>query len=162
MAAKRTSKGKGRTSASIYHRLGGHASIVAAIDGLYDGILGDAELTGFFANTDVDWLKRQQVAFVGMALGGPERYRGRSMREGHAHLGIREKHFAKVAGHLTTALENLGVDDKLVGEVIAVVAPLAADIVTPEAGGVGANTFNGSPLAGGPPRRHVLLRAAAG
>jgi hemoglobin len=151
MAAKRTSKGKGRTSASIYHRLGGHASIVAAIDGLYDGILGDAELTGFFANTDVDWLKRQQVAFVGMALGGPERYRG-----------IREKHFAKVAGHLTTALENLGVDDKLVGEVIAVVAPLAADIVTPEAGGAGANTFNGSPLAGGPPRRHVLLRAAAG
>jgi methyl-accepting chemotaxis protein len=128
MAAKKT-----RARKKIYDRLGGHGSIVAAIDGLYEGILADSELTGFFANTDIDWLKRQQVAFVGSALGGPERYRGRSMREAHATLGIRERHFTKVAGHLTAALENLGVDDKLIAEVIAAVAPLAEDIVTPGA-----------------------------
>src|SRR5262245_2979285 len=130
MAAKRKTGSK-----TIYDRLGGHGSIVAAIDGLYEGILADSELTGFFARTDVDWLKRQQVEFVASALGGPERYRGRTMREAHAELGIREKHFTKVAGHLTAALENLGVDDKLIAEVIAAVAPLAEDIVTPGAAG---------------------------
>jgi methyl-accepting chemotaxis protein len=135
MATKRTSRTRARTSASIYDRLGGHGSIVAAIDGLYEGILADSELTRFFARTDVDRLKRQQVAFVGSALGGPKRYRGLGMRAAHADLGIRERHFTKVAGHLTAALEELGVDDKLIAEVIGVIAPLAADIVTPEAGG---------------------------
>ena len=113
----------------IYDRIGGAPALQAAVDAFYDRVLADPDLRGFFSNLNMKALKFKQRAFFAQALGGPAEYRGRDMRTAHARFKIAQKHFDKVAGHLVDTLQSLGVDQETIGEIVAVVAPLAADIV---------------------------------
>ena len=67
-------------------------------------------------------------------LGGPQPYTGASMRDTHRGRGIGQQHFDLVAGHLIAALAKAGVPDGTIGDIIAVVAPLADDIVARDIG----------------------------
>ena len=40
-----------------------------------------------FESTDMNWLKKSQIAFLTQALGGPAHYKGQDMRSAHAGLG---------------------------------------------------------------------------
>ncbi|GAA0273235.1 group 1 truncated hemoglobin GlbN [Actinomadura nitritigenes] len=115
---------------SIYDSIGGEAALTAVVDDLYVRILGDEELKGFFAGTNLARLKGRQVEFFGQALGGPMVYGGASMKDVHLGRGIERAHFDKVAGHLVAALAAAGVPDATIAEIVAVVAPLADDIVS--------------------------------
>ena len=77
----------------LFDRLGGAPAIEQAVDRLYEFILADAELAPVFAATNLEWLKDQQVAFIGQALGGPAAYEGRDMRAAHAHLNVTSRQF---------------------------------------------------------------------
>jgi methyl-accepting chemotaxis protein len=114
---------------SIYDRIGGAPALQAAVDAFYVRVLADPALKPFFEKTNMAALKMRQRAFFGQALGGPEVYRGRDMRSAHARFQITQKHFDKVAGHLVDTLQSLGVDQETIGEIVAAVAPLAAEIV---------------------------------
>ncbi len=89
----------------------------------------DTVLRGYFAEVDRDRIVEQQVAFFTEALGGPSAYRGKSMRDAHAGLGISQDDFDRVAGHLTAALTGAGAPDEVVSEIIGAVAALASEIV---------------------------------
>jgi len=93
-------------------------------------VLADAEVAGFFTGTTMSRLKARQVEFFGAALGGPQPYQGAPMRQVHQGRGIQQRHFDLVADHLVDALTAAGVDESTVGEIVAVVAPLAGDIVS--------------------------------
>ncbi len=133
---KLKTKGHERTAASVadplYDRLGGAAAMQAAVDGLYVRVLADAVLQPFFIDVNMGALKAKQRAFFAQALGGPANYRGRDMRTSHAGMKISQQHFDRVAGHLVETLKSLGVDGETIGEVVAAVAPLAAEIVNTE------------------------------
>ncbi|MBI1832956.1 MAG: PAS domain S-box protein, partial [Planctomycetes bacterium] len=134
MIGNKKAPAKGRThrrpkSHGLYERLGGAAAIGAAVEAFYERVLADAELAGFFAETNLPWLKARQKQFFGEALGGPEKYQGRPMRAAHAHRPIEQKHFDRAAEHLIAVLTDAGVGFDLIDEVVAVVAPLAIDIV---------------------------------
>lgn len=118
---------------SLLERLGGRPALEAVIDELYERILADAEVADFFGGTDMARLKRQQADFLGQAFGGPATYRGPSMQQAHARMGVREGHFDRVAGHLESALEALGVREDLVAEVLAIAGSLKSDIVAARA-----------------------------
>jgi len=100
----------------------------AAVDDFYERVLGDDSLAPFFADVDMAHQKSQQLAFLTAALGGPKRYKGRPMKEAHEHLAIAQQHFDSVATHLVETLDGLGVSQKLIDEVVAIVAPLAGSI----------------------------------
>ena len=106
---------------TLYERLGGAVSIDAAVDAFYGRILADPELAPFFARVDLRRLRGHQRAFLAMALGGPDRYRGRDLGEAHRHLAIDDHHVDLVAGHLAAVLTGLGVPADLVDEVITAV-----------------------------------------
>jgi len=114
---------------TLFETLGGAPAIRAVVTDFYTRVLADDNLKGFFKNTDMDRQREQQIAFVTMALDGPNEYNGRPMKEAHEGMGITEFHFDQVAGHLVDALKNAGVSDELVGEVVARVAPLKSVIV---------------------------------
>jgi hemoglobin len=123
-----------KDSPSLYERLGGKGAINAAVEQFYVRVLADPELQPFFAKTNLKWLKTRQAQFLTQALGGPALYQGQAMKPAHAHLAIEARHFNRVAGHLVGTLQALGVPQPLIDEVVAGVAPLAADIVnTPSA-----------------------------
>ncbi len=117
-------------SVSLFERLGGRKAIQAVVEEFYRRVLDDRDLKGYFAGVDMAQQKRKQAEFMTMAFGGPNEYKGRSMKESHDRMGITEHHFGAVATHLVETLQWAGVKQNLIDEVVALVAPLAADIVT--------------------------------
>ncbi len=115
----------------LFKRLGGMEAITAAVDLFYEKVLSDPELARFFTRTNIQHLKSQQVKFMAQAMGGPAQYKGRDMHKAHAHLGIQQEHFDKVAQHLVESLKELKVPQDMITEVVGLLGPLASEIVNP-------------------------------
>ncbi|GCD99105.1 group I truncated hemoglobin [Embleya hyalina] len=134
---------------SIYESIGGESVLVEVLDRLYRRIELDPDLARFFANSDLGRLEQRQAEFLGQALGGPVEYRGRVMWRGQAHgsavqfrsrsmkdvhgfrgFRIEQRHFDKFVEHLAASLTAAGVPDDITEEILAVVAPLADEIVS--------------------------------
>jgi hemoglobin len=113
---------------SIYERIGGAPAVSATVDELYDRVMADPELSGYFARTDMRRQKAHLRAFVAEALGGPKRYRGRDMHAAHAGLGITPAAFDRVVAHLVGALASLGVGIPAIGAIRDQLAPLRDQI----------------------------------
>lgn len=115
---------------TIYELIGGESALVAVVDDFYMRVLADPQLAGFFAGANMPKLKGRQVEFFAAALGGPDFYRGASMRDVHAGRGISQADFDKVAVHLTDALAAAGVPADTVAQIAGAVTPLAEEIVS--------------------------------
>lgn len=116
---------------SIYDEIGGTPALEQVVEAFYEKVLADPELTGFFTGTNLSRLRGKQVEFFAAALGGPEPYRGAAMKQVHQGRGIRQSHFDLVVEHLSASLAGAGVPPATVDAILAVIAPLAADIVSP-------------------------------
>jgi hemoglobin len=120
------------TTITLYERLGGQAAISAAVDLLYDKILKDERVNGFFAHTDMAALGAHQKAFLTMAFGGPNEYTGRNMRDGHRYSvrnGLNGDHFDIVVGHIRDTLSDLNVPADAAAEVLAAAEGLRGDVL---------------------------------
>ncbi|QZT64850.1 group I truncated hemoglobin [Mycolicibacterium austroafricanum] len=118
---------------SIFDQIGGPAAVTAAVDDFYRRVIADPELTPYFDGVDMKRLKGHQRSFIAAAIGGPEPYLGRSMREAHSHLDIAPAHFDRVVEHLVQTLTDLGVSVDIIGQIGAKLAPLKDEIVSPGA-----------------------------
>lgn len=110
--------------APLYERIGGQAAVMAAVDLFYEKVLADDLTRPFFAGLDMAAQTRKQVAFMTWAFGGPDEYKGRSLRAAHAPLlnrGLGDAHFDAVAKHLEATLTELGVARNLIDETLAIV-----------------------------------------
>ncbi len=114
---------------TLFERLGGAPSIEAVVDEFYRRVPADPLLAEFFVGVDMAKLRNQQIAFFTQATGGPQIYKGADMKRAHAHLKIKEMHFNKVAMHLIETLRHFEVPQEMIDEVIALVAPLAKEII---------------------------------
>lgn len=99
---------------------------MAAVDLFYKKVLDDELTRPFFTGLDMDQQIRKQIAFMTVAFGGPDQYKGRDLRAAHAGLvknrGLNDAHFDAVAKHLSATLTELGVEQQLVDEAIGIVA----------------------------------------
>lgn len=114
---------------TIYEAIGGQPAILAAVDLFYHRVLADPLLVPYFDGAALPRLKRHQAAFLAQALLGSTHYRGRSLGEAHAGLGITDEAFDQVAEHLAQTLASLGVVPTLTAEVIAAISTLRPEIV---------------------------------
>ncbi len=114
---------------TIYSALGGATTIDAAIDLFYVRVIDDPNLKRFFSDMRLDRLKDHQKAFLTMALGGESSYHGPGLKRVHDNLGVTNRHFDDLIGHLAVAFSELGVGDELIDGVISKVAGLRGDIV---------------------------------
>jgi hemoglobin len=114
------------TGETLYERIGGEAAVTAAVDVFYDKVMADELTRPFFAGLDMAAQIKKQVAFMTVAFGGPNVYRGRDLRTAHAALvrdkGLNDAHFDAVATHLKATLLELNVPPALVDEALAIVA----------------------------------------
>ena len=115
--------------ASLFAKLGGTPTIEAVVEAFYGRVLADPELAPFFANTNMVWQKMRQVQFFTQAMGGPQIYKGKGMREAHKKMQIEARHFHLVAGHLIETLKSFEVSQADITSIVALVAPLESDIV---------------------------------
>lgn len=118
------------TADSLYERLGGHGAIAAVVDIFYDRVLADPLLGPVFDGIDMNRLQRHQVKFVSMATGGPPPEVAYDLSAAHRPLHITDEQFDHVADHLVASLRIAAVEQALIDEVVAAVAPLRPQIVT--------------------------------
>lgn len=119
---------------TLYEKLGGEAGIATVVADFYDRMLADELVAGWFGESDGEVLKMHLRAYLAVALGGPEQYSGRSLRNAHAGLAITEDAWDRVVGHLAGALAAAGVDEPLIADVAKVIGKLKAVIVQVQAG----------------------------
>lgn len=108
---------------SLYDDLGGHAALDAVVDSFYKKVLADERVNGFFSGTDMDRQARKQKAFLTFAFGGPNKYTGKSMRDGHAHLvarGLNDSHVDAIIELIGTTLKEFKVPENKIKEVAAI------------------------------------------
>ena len=117
------------TDTSLYTRLGGSEAITAATTEFYRLAQADPLLAPKFAAADMAKLTGMQAAFLALAAGGPDGYRGRGLREAHAGLGLGDEHFDRVVGLLAEALAGAGVSGGDIAELAAVAETVRADVL---------------------------------
>jgi hemoglobin len=122
---------------SLYERLGGQDAIMAVIDAFVARVAGDARINAKFARTDVPRLKAMLVDQVTEVTGGPAAYKGRGMEETHDGMGVTSGEFDALVGDLRETLEELEVSAPEQTELLAILAPLRAEIVEVESGATG-------------------------
>ncbi|ORB29924.1 group I truncated hemoglobin [Mycolicibacterium parafortuitum] len=121
---------------SIFDHIGGPPAVTAAVDDFYRRLVADPDLTHYFDGVAMNRLKTHQRSFIAAALGGPEPYLGRSMREAHSHLAITAEHFDRVVAHLADTLTDLGVGADIIEQIGAKLAPLKDEVVSADGAAV--------------------------
>ncbi|MBQ1046968.1 group 1 truncated hemoglobin [Micromonospora sp. C51] len=114
---------------SHYERIGGAASVKAAVELFYDRVLADEELAGYFAEVDMAGQRRHLALMLTVVLGGPNEYTGRDLASAHQPLNIPVAHYVMVGEHLTATLTQLGVPGDIIADVQAVLAQVQDQVV---------------------------------
>ncbi len=117
---------------TVFSQLGGAAAVDAAVDIFYRRVLNDPYVAPFFEGVDMVKQAGKQKAFLTMAFGGPHNYTGKDMREGHRYLvkmGLDDTHFDHILMHIRSTLAELGVNNGLIAQVIAVAESTRDDVL---------------------------------
>ncbi|MGD8591597.1 MAG: group 1 truncated hemoglobin [Gammaproteobacteria bacterium] len=117
---------------SLYDQIGGEAAVDAAVDIFYRKVLADDRINKFFEDVDMERQAAKQKAFLTVAFGGPNKYSGKDMRDGHAHLvarGLNDSHFDAVMEHLGATLKELNVPDELIAKAAAIAESTRNDVL---------------------------------
>jgi hemoglobin len=116
---------------SLYVRLGGKEAITKVVDLFVGNVAADARINAFFANTDIPRLKQLLVDQIcDAASGGTEcKYTGRTMKEAHTGMGVKQEHFDALVEDLVKALDAAGVGQREKDELLGVLGPMQPDIV---------------------------------
>jgi len=127
-----TTTGGGATADKpLYDRLGGKDAITAVVDDFVANIAADARINAFFANADIPRLKTMMVDQICEASGGPCKYTGKTMKESHTGMGVKDEHFGALVEDLVKSLDKFKVPEKEKGELLGALGGMKGDIVTP-------------------------------
>lgn len=115
---------------TLYERLGSLPAIEAVVEDFTTNVAADARINHYFANTNMRKFKRWLTEFICVQTGGPCRYNGRPMREGHREMGIREADFQALVEDLVITLDKFQVPEQERKELLTLLGGLQGDIVT--------------------------------
>ena len=115
---------------SLYQRLGGLDAIRAVVTDFDQRVDADPRISAFFKGLDEDDFKAKLTDQLCEAAGGPCRYTGRSMKEAHAQLNVRNADFDALVEDLVASLDRFHVGAREKSELLALLGPMRKDIVT--------------------------------
>ncbi|MGQ4002930.1 group 1 truncated hemoglobin [Francisellaceae bacterium CB300] len=117
---------------TLYEKLGGQEAVDAAVDIFYRKVLLDERVNSFFDDVDMDKQIPKQKAFLTMVFGGPNKYTGKDMRDGHKHLvtrGLNDTHVDIIIEHLGSTLSELGVGNEDIQQVANIANSVRDDVL---------------------------------
>ncbi|MEM7304677.1 MAG: group 1 truncated hemoglobin [Pseudomonadota bacterium] len=117
---------------SLYERIGGEAALSAAVDSFYQKVISDKNINAYFEGVDMNKQMRKMKSFLSYAFGAKTPFNGPNMRDAHARLveqGLNDSHFDCVKLHLQATLNELGVEQTLVDEVLTITESTRDDVL---------------------------------
>ena len=128
-AARKKKKPSKPAGPPVYERIGGQAA-VEKFSGLFlKRVLADTRINGYFKGVDPEDLAPKVVDFVCMALGGPCKYKGRSMKETHKGMYVTNAAFDAFLEDALFTLRELSVPAKETGEIAKALNGLRKTVV---------------------------------
>jgi hemoglobin len=103
----------GKFMETLYERIGGQPKIEQLVTAFYQRVLLDLLLKPFLEKTDIEKLKRMQIAFFTIALDGPEPRQMPSLLQAHQGRGIRRNHLTHFTELLVETLRSIGIDETM-------------------------------------------------
>jgi len=121
-------------TASLYERLGGAQGISVLVDEIVELHMSNPAIKARFLPQKDDLAHLAQVKqhtcnFLGAGSGGPEQYKGRSMKEAHRGMNVSEAEYMAAVDDILAALQKHGVDEQSQKDVLAIAYSLKADII---------------------------------
>jgi hemoglobin len=117
---------------TLYKRLGGREGIALVVDDFVANMTTDGRVNGRFKSlppAEVFKFKSNLSDQICDATGGPCSYLGRDMKTAHRGMQITEAEWAAAVENLVKALDKNSVGAAEKNELLALLAPLKADIV---------------------------------
>jgi hemoglobin len=115
---------------SIFERVGGMRTVSRMISTFYDRVLDTPDLIHYFDGIDMRRLIDHQTKFFAAVMGGPASFTDEHLAKVHAHLGIDGGSFEEAVLILRETLEDHGMGETDVGEVMSQVRARKQFIVT--------------------------------
>ena len=113
----------------VYERIGGQAA-VEKFSGLFlKRVLADGRIKDYFKGVDPSELAPKVISFVCLALGGPCKYEGRSMKETHEGMYVTNAAFDAFLEDALFTLRELSVPAKETGEILKALNGLRKTVV---------------------------------
>jgi truncated hemoglobin YjbI len=113
----------------LYDEMGGEPALRAVLRTLYDQLFDDVMIGFLFAGKDKEQLIEHQLWFTARFLGGPSRYRGRSLPDAHAALPMLPGHFERRHHLLRQVLARHDVPARVAEEWLRVDASLKTAVL---------------------------------
>ena len=114
----------------VLEQFGGEPGLTKLMDTFMAGLLADAKMGPFFANSDQVRVKRQLVEQFCVILGGDCTYTGRDMKTSHAGLGIERADFNRLVEVLQVAMNEHDVPFTAQNKLLAKLAPMHREMVS--------------------------------
>lgn len=114
---------------SLYDLIG-PAFIENAVAEFYRRAFADVMIGHFFFNSDIKHITAEQTTFATALLGGPQKYRGKSLKHAHKEFIIRPAHFNRRQVLMREVLSDLGLDPPLAEKWLALEQQLRPVILT--------------------------------
>ncbi len=114
---------------SLYDKYGGFPTVSAIVHDFYEQVLESDNLKHFFKDTQMEALIEHQTSFFCKILGGPDNYKGRSLKGAHRGTGIDHAAFDEVAAILIDCLEDAGVEAEDIRTIGGVLESVRNDVV---------------------------------
>jgi len=92
----------------LYQRLGGHEKIEEFVAQLIELHLQNEVVKPYFEGVDQQRLATHLVNFIGAGTGGAETYKGRSVADSHAGMGVTPEVFLATGGDMGAAMQAVG------------------------------------------------------
>lgn len=115
---------------NIYDKYGGKEFFHDCIYGLYLDMFDRPEISYHFVGVDIYRLSELQTQYLIRAIGGPDIYQGRPIREVHRDLEITPFQFKEIASAFRDVFLAKGVSKKDADFIMKFVAGHEKDIVT--------------------------------
>ena len=116
----------------LYHAFGEKAGLVTLMDDFMARLLADPRTGPHFAPANQQRVKEQLVEQFCDLAGGPCQYKGADMKTSHAELDIKKSDFHALVEVLQLAMDSRGIPFRRQNEMLALLAPMNRDIITPK------------------------------
>ena len=112
-----------------FERIGGERAVEEIVSAFYQKVVGDPELSPFFANTDIERLLAMQREYVTIALGGPGTFSMDRLHDSHTGRGIRGRHFMRFLDLFLETVRDRNLDADDLDKILDRMAIASSDVI---------------------------------
>jgi len=116
----------------LYRAFGEKAGLVALMDDFMIRLLADPRTGPHFQPSNQQRIKEQLVDQLCELGGGPCQYKGADMQSSHSNLEIKKSDFHALVEVLQQSMEAKSIPFRKQNEMLALLAPMNRDIITPK------------------------------